>query len=89
MREIQVTPHAAKNDTHRSSAIDGRTTRHSGYQSCQTIRKRIEECFGWAKTIGGLRKIRFIGCEKLDFQFTLTFAAYNLIRMHNLRVVSC
>ena len=51
--------------------------------------KRIEECFGWAKAIGGLRKSRFIGREKLDFQFVLTFAAYNLIRMRNLKGVSC
>ena len=89
MREMMVTPHVAQNDSNRSSAIDGRTTRHPGYLTSQTIRKRIEECFGWAKTIGGLRKSRFIGREKLDFQFVLTFAAYNLIRMRNLKVVSC
>ena len=89
MREMMVTPHVAQNDTNRSSAIDGRTTRHPGYLTSQTIRKRIEECFGWAKTIGGLRKSRFIGREKLDFQFVLTFAAYNLIRMRNLKGVSC
>jgi len=88
MREMTVTPHVAQNDTHRSSAIDGRTTRHPGYATSQTIRKRIEECFGWAKTIGGLRKSRFIGREKLDFQFVMTFAAYNLVRMRNLGVVS-
>jgi hypothetical protein len=88
MREMTVTPHVAQNDTHRSSAIDGRTTRHPGYATSQTIRKRIEECFGWVKTIGGLRKSRFIGREKLDFQFVMTFAAYNLIRMRNLGV-SC
>ncbi|MCP4284074.1 MAG: hypothetical protein GY792_06440 [Gammaproteobacteria bacterium] len=75
---MMVTPHVAQNDTHHSSAIDGRTTRHTGCTTSQTIRKLIEECFGWAKTIGGLRKSRFIGCEKLDFQFVLTFAAYNL-----------
>jgi hypothetical protein len=86
---MKVMPHVAQNDANRSSAIDGRTTRHSGYASSQTIRKRIEECFGWAKTIGGLRKSRFIGREKLDFQFVMTFAAYNLIRMRNLAVVSC
>jgi IS5 family transposase len=89
LREMTVTPHVAQNDTNRSSAIDGRTTRHPGYATSQTIRKRIEECFGWAKTIGGLRKSRFIGREKLDFQFVMTFAAYNLIRMRNLGVVSC
>jgi len=89
LRGMTVTPHVAQNDTNRSSAIDGRTTRHPGYLTSQTIRKRIEECFGWAKTIGGLRKSRFIGREKLDFQFVLTFAAYNLIRMRNLKGVSC
>ena len=54
-----------------------------------TKRKRVEECFGWLKTIGGLRKSPFVGSEKPDFQFVLTFAAYNLVRMHNLRVVPC
>ena len=88
LREMSVTPHVAQNDTNRSSAIDGRTC-HSGYAVSQAIRKRIEECFGWAKNIGGLRKSRFIGREKLDFQFVLTFAAYNLIRMRNLKGVSC
>ena len=87
MRELTVTPHVAQNDTNRSSAIDGRTTRHPGYATGQAIRKRIEECFGWAKTVGGLRKSRFIGREKLDFQFVMTFAAYNLIRMRNLGVL--
>jgi IS5 family transposase len=89
LREMKITPHVAQNDTNRSSAIDERTTRHPSYATSQTIRKRIEECFGWAKTIGGLRKSRFIGREKLDFQFVMTFAAYNLIRMRNLGVVSC
>jgi transposase len=89
LRGMTVTPHVARNDTNRSSAIDGRTTCHPGYATSQTIRKRIEECFGWAKTIGGLRKSRFIGRDKLDFQFVMTFAAYNLIRMRNLGVASC
>lgn len=88
-RCAQATPHVAQNTTNRSSAIDGRTTRHPGYQTSQVIRKRIEECFGWAKTVGGLRKSRFVGPEKLGFQFTLTFAAFNLIRMRNLGVASC
>ncbi|MCG8026287.1 MAG: IS5 family transposase [Candidatus Thiodiazotropha endolucinida] len=89
MRRANVTPHVAQNTSNRSSSIDGRTTRHEGYKTSQVIRKRIEECFGWAKTVGGLRKSRFIGREKLDFQFVLTFAAYNLVRMRNLGVVSC
>ena len=89
MRARNVTPHVAQNDTNRSSAIDERTTRHEGYRVSQTKRKRVEECFGWLKTIGGLRKSPFVGCEKLDFQFVLTFAAYNLVRMRNLGVVPC
>lgn len=89
LRERKITPHVARNDSRRASAIDGRTTRHPGYRMSQRFRKRIEECFGWAKTIGGLRKSRFIGPEKLEFQFVLTFAAYNLIRMRNLGVVAC
>lgn len=89
MRERNITPHVAQNDTRRASAIDGRTTRHPGYQQSQKIRKRIEEVFGWLKTVGGLRKSRFVGKEKLEFQFMLTLAAYNLVRMRNLGVVSC
>ena len=64
-------------------------TRHEGYCVSQTKRKRVEECFGWLKTIGGLRKSPFVSREKLGFQFVLTFAAYNLVRMRNLGVVSC
>ena len=89
MRCAHATPHVAQNDTNRSSAIDGRTTRHAGYRTSLTIRKRIEECFGWLKTIGGLRKSRFVGREKLDFHFVLGAAAYNLVRMRNLGVATC
>jgi len=89
MRCANATPHVAQNTSNRASAIDGRTTRHQGYGVSQRFRKRIEECFGWAKTIGGMRKSRFIGREKLDFQFVLTMAAYNLVRMRNLGVASC
>ena len=89
MRKMKVTPHVAQNDTNRSSAIDGCTTRHPGYRLSQNKRKRIEEYFGWLKTVGGLRKSRFVGKEKLDFQLVLAFAAFNLIRMRNLGVVSC
>ncbi len=64
-----ATPHVAQNVTNRSSTIDGRTTRHGGYRTSQTIRKRIGECFGWLKTIGGLRKSRFLRRDKLDFHF--------------------
>jgi hypothetical protein len=64
---VNVTPHVAQNNSNRSSAIDGRTTRHEGYVVSQRIRTRIEECFGWAKTIGGMRTSRFVGQANLDF----------------------
>ena len=81
LREINVTPHVARK---KHSAIDGRTTRHPGYAVSQRIRKRIEEGFGWIKTIGGLAKTRFIGRAKTDFSFTFAAAAYNLIRIPKL-----
>jgi len=83
LREINVTPHIARN-TSRRSAIDGRTTRHPGYAVSQRIRKRIEEGFGWMKTIAGLRKTKFRGLEKVGWAFTLAAAAYNLIRLPKL-----
>lgn len=84
LREINVTPHVAQNVSRRRSAIDGRTTRHPGYAASQRIRKRIEEAFGWAKTIAGLNKVRHRGLAKVDWQFTLAMAAYNLIRLPKL-----
>jgi transposase len=84
MREINVTPHVAQNDHGRRSAIDGRTTRHSGYAVSLRIRKRIEEAFGWAKTVAGLRKARHRGLPKIDWQFTFAMAAYNLVRLPKL-----
>ena len=84
-----MTPHVAQNTSLRPSAIDGRTTRNCGYAASQCFRKRIEECFVWAKSVGGLRKSRFVGREKPDSQFVMTMAAYNLFRMRNLEVVSC
>jgi hypothetical protein len=81
LREINVTPHVARK---KHSAIDGRTTRHPGYAVSQRIRKRIEEGFGWIKTIGGLAKTRFIGRAKTAFSFTFAAAAYNLIRIPKL-----
>jgi IS5 family transposase len=89
LRSADVTPRVAQNTSNRSSAIDGRTTCPERYAVSQRIRKRIEECFGRAKTIGGMRKSRFVGCAKLDFQFVLTFAAYNLVRLRNLGVAAC
>lgn len=84
LREINVTPHVAQNTSGRCSAIDGRTTRHPGYEVSLRIRKRIEEAFGWAKTVAGLRKARHRGLPKIDWQFTFAMAAYNLIRLPKL-----
>jgi transposase len=83
LREINVTPHIARNTTRRS-AIDGRTTRHLGYAASQRIRKRIEEGFGWMKTIAGLRKTKYRGLEKVRWAFILAAAAYNLVRLPKL-----
>jgi transposase len=84
LRERTVTPHVAQNNSTRRSAIDRRTTRHAGYEVSQRIRKRIEEAFGWAKTVAGLRKMRHRGLPKVSWQFTLAMAAYNLIRLPKL-----
>lgn len=88
-RHLQVTPHVAQNLKRRGgSAIDGRTTRHAGYALSQKKRKRIEECFGWLKTIALLRKVRHRGTLKVDWMFTLACATYNLVRMRNLRAAA-
>ena len=84
LRELNVTPHVAKNESGRRSAIDARTTRHPGHDLSQRIRKRIEGAFGSAKTVAGLRKVRHRGLPKVDWQFTLAMAAYNLIRLPKL-----
>jgi transposase len=87
-RHMGVVPHVAQNLTRRGgSAIDGRTTRHVGYALSQRKRKRIEECFGWLKTIALLRKVRHRGVCKVHWIFTLACAAYNLVRMRNLAAV--
>lgn len=80
-RERQVTPHVAQNTSGRRSAIDGRTTRHVGYAISQRIRKRVEEIFGWKKTVGGGRKLRYLGLARNQCWAELTTTAYNLIRM--------
>ena len=86
-RNLRVTPHVAQNVGRRGgSAIDARTTRHPGYALSQKRRKRIEECFGWLKTIALLRKVRHRGVCKVNWIFTLACAAYNLVRMRNLAV---
>jgi IS5 family transposase len=84
-RNLHVTPHVAQNLGRRGgSAIDGRTTWQTGYYMSQKKRKRIEECFGWLKTIALLRKVRHRGTLKVDWIFTFACAAYNLVRMRNL-----
>ena len=85
LRAAGVTPHVAQNTTRRGgSAIDGRTTRHPGYDLSQRVRKRVEEIFGWLKTVGGMRKTRFRGTARVGWMFTWALAAYNLVRMRNL-----
>lgn len=84
LRDLHVTPHIAQNIAGRRSAINSRTTRHPGYAVSQQKRKRIEEPFGWAKTIGGLARPMLRGARKLAFKFTLTMAGYNLIRLPKL-----
>ena len=81
MRDHQVTPHVALKAT---TIIDARTTRHPGYAISQQKRKRVEEIFGWLKTVGGLRKTRHRGVERVGWMFTFALAAYNLVRLRNL-----
>jgi transposase len=89
MRGMNMTPHVSQNTKRQGgSAIDGRTTRHEGYQVSQRKRKRIEEVFGWTKTVGTLRKTRHRGLETVRWVFTFTAAAYNLVRMRNLMSVA-
>ena len=84
MRALNVTPHIAQNISGRRSAVDARITRHVGYAVSQRTRKRIEEPFGWGKTMGGLARPMFRGVKKLGFKFILTMAGYNLIRLPKL-----
>jgi hypothetical protein len=83
-RALAVTSHVAQNTSGRRSAVDGRTTRHPGYAISQRIRKRVEEVFGWMKTIGLMRKTRHKGADRVGWMFVFAAAAYNLIRMRNL-----
>jgi IS5 family transposase len=85
-RELKVTPHVAQNNSNRRSAIDERTTRHEGYGVSQRKRKRVEEVFGWIKTIALQRQTRFRGLERVGWMFTFAAAAYNLVRMRNLQL---
>lgn len=87
LRSMNVTPHVAQNTSGRSSAIDGRTTRHGGYAVSQRIRKRIEEAFGWIKTVARQDKTRFRGRDRVGWAFTFAAAAYNLVRLPKLVAV--
>jgi transposase len=89
LRAIQATPHVAQN-IHRNggSAIDARTTRHEGYAVSQRKRKRVEEIFGWIKTIGGLRKTKHRGRKRVGWMFTFAAAAFNLVRLRNLTALA-
>jgi transposase len=84
LRAMHVTPHVAQHQTGRRSAIDGRTTRQPGYAISQRKRKLVEQGFGWIKTIGGLRKLRHRGGPLVDWVFTFTAAAYNIVRLRRL-----
>ena len=84
MRKRKVTPHVARNTNGRRSAIDGRTTSWPGYLTSQRIRKRVEEIFGWLKTVGGFRRTRYRGVSRTQFAGYLVAAAYNLVRLARL-----
>jgi transposase len=81
VRELGITPHIAPNTTRQRSTIDGRTTRHVGHRVSQRIRKRIEEPFGWIKTIAGGRKLRYIGKDRNRAWFLMAGASYNILRI--------
>jgi transposase len=84
-RTLNITPHVAQNEARPGgSALDARTTRHPGYAVSQWVRKRIEEAFGWMKTIGGLRKTRYRGRERVQMHAYMVGAAYNLLRIARL-----
>jgi transposase len=84
LQSLNVTPHVAQNTANRSSAIDGRTTRHDGYEVSQRVRKRVEEIFGWLKTVGLMRKTHFRGTRKVGWMFVFALSVYNLVRITNL-----
>jgi transposase len=90
LRTMNVRPHVAQNTTRRfgRSAIDGRTTHHPGYAASQRIRKRIEEAFGWMKTVGGMRRPMVRGIARVGWAFTFAAAAYNLVRLPKLLTVA-
>jgi hypothetical protein len=83
-KSMRVAPHIAQNNKNRASSIDSRTTRHAGYLVSQRKRKRVEEIFGWMKTVGMLRKTRHRGVDRIGWMFTFGVAVYNLVRMRNM-----
>jgi len=89
MRRLKVTPHVAQHTTNRTSAIDERTTRHEGYTISQRKRKRVEEIFGWMKTVGLMRKTRHRGTARVGWMFKFGLAVYNLVRINNLLGTPC
>jgi IS5 family transposase len=82
LRQLNATPHVAQRKVY--SAVDGRTVGSQGYLISQRVRKRVEEIFGWMKTVGGYRKTRFRGVDRVGWGFTLAMAAYNMVRIRNL-----
>jgi hypothetical protein len=84
LRELKATAHVAQRK--KGSAVDGRTTHGQGYAISQRVRKRVEEIFGWAKTVGVHRKTRFRGVDRVGWGFTLALTAYNLVRIRNLTI---
>jgi transposase len=88
LRQMNITPHVAQNNTNRSSAIDERTLRHAGYAVSQRKRKLVEQSFGWMKVIGLLRKVKLRGLAKVSWWFTYLGAAYNLMRLRKLQTMA-
>jgi hypothetical protein len=88
LRAMGITPHVAQNDTDRRSAIDRRTTRHTGYQISQRKGKLIEQVLGWLKTVAGLRKTRHRGAQRVGWMFVFSMAAFDLMRISHLEAVS-
>ncbi len=88
LRHMNITPHVAQNNAHRSSAIDERTTRYGSYSISQQRRKLVEQSFGWMKVIGLIRKVKLRGREKVSWWFTYVGAAYNLMRLQKLQAAA-
>ncbi len=85
LREHGIKPHIAQVTGRKTPGLDGRTTRHIGYEISQRKRKRVEEIFGWLKTVAGMRKTRFHGVARIQQHAHFAAAAYNLLRIANLQ----